>query len=200
MSQNTPNETGTKPTAARRPTGLSVVVTIIVFVVAIVGPGYAVTTRGYLHTLPWVIGLAACILAIGWIGTVLVKVSRPIAKDGITIEVLSALVMASALYGLGVIAHDLYTALSLVTPGLFTKIGIGVGVLVVGLACFWLRSTRRALWGKTEVLAGMALPVHRAMDLPPDLTTYGPDFWVFTLTAGIYLVVRGLDNIKQAQK
>lgn len=62
-----------------------------------------------------------------------------------------------------------------------------------GAGLFYIRLHWRCMYGVSEAFAGLTLSIHRALNTA-DVT---PEFAAFILTAGVYLVVRGLDNIHQ---
>jgi hypothetical protein len=78
-----------------------------------------------------------------------------------------------------------------------------VGVAVFGTAAFLVRLKRRSLYGTLEVVFGIMVGTttytrsfqHGVADLKADWTSTNLALGV--LTAGVYLVVRGLDNVHQ---
>jgi hypothetical protein len=73
-------------------------------------------------------------------------------------------------------------------------------VFTVGLVFFWFRLRARFIYGISEILAGVAFAVYRLAHevvtaLPSDKT-----FYFALLTASVYLIVRGLDNMHHAWK
>lgn len=68
----------------------------------------------------------------------------------------------------------------------------------IGSLLFWFRLRYRCLYGSTEASVGLLIAGYKylgtgaAYTIPSD-----PNFYLVVLTAGIYLVVRGLDNIHQ---
>ena len=80
---------------------------------------------------------------------------------------------------------------------------LAVGTLVVitaGLLFFWFRLRARFIYGASEALAGVAFAVHRLADEPVVFLPSDNSFYFAMLTAGVYLIVRGLDNMHQAWK
>lgn len=78
-------------------------------------------------------------------------------------------------------------------------------VFGAGFFLFKFREWDRSLYGLTEVFCGMFVPAYKlfsnhSMAIEVGLETLNFDFYIFALTAGVYLVVRGLDNINQGQK
>jgi hypothetical protein len=71
---------------------------------------------------------------------------------------------------------------------------------VVGGVFFFFRLRQRLIYGATEAVAGVTIAAHR-MSVEPTLgLPTETSFYFAVLTAGIYLVVRGLDNMHQAVK
>ena len=108
-----------------------------------------------------------------------------------------SLLVSLAVYSMGVAALDGFAKLP-ITPGFWTLAIVGAATLIVGISAFIVRSWNRTLWGLTEVAAGVGLPVYRASET--SLETFNAEFAIFALTAGVYLIVRGLDNMSQGRK
>ncbi len=73
-------------------------------------------------------------------------------------------------------------------------------VFVTGLILFWFRLRCRATYGFTEVLVGVSIASYKYVEVSAYTNTALPvdlNFLIALLTAGVYLVVRGLDNIQQ---
>lgn len=75
-----------------------------------------------------------------------------------------------------------------------------LAVFTVGLLFFWFRLRARFIYGVSEALAGVAFAVHRLSHEPVIALPSDNSFYFAMLTAGVYLVVRGLDNMHQAWK
>lgn len=71
---------------------------------------------------------------------------------------------------------------------------IAVYVLVGGAVLFWFREKARRCYGATEVIVGMAIAAYKIPQTPDIQETF-----IIAMTGGLYLVVRGLDNIKQGK-
>ena len=103
-------------------------------------------------------------------------------------------------YAVAATLKDIY--LWLQSPSLSRNEAIGVGValtLVLGAALFYFRLRLRSVYGMTEALVGMAVAGHR-VSTEIDRASSDPGFYLAVLTAGVYLVVRGFDNIHQGAK
>ena len=71
---------------------------------------------------------------------------------------------------------------------------------VLGAGFFYFRLRQRLLYGATEALAGIAVAAHRTSVEPGTGLPSETGFYFAVLTAGVYLVVRGLDNMHQAYR
>jgi hypothetical protein len=99
------------------------------------------------------------------------------------------------LYSTGVLLTDI--ALSLYTTATVTKtraiITFTSITFFAGSGLFYFRLRYRALYGLTEAIVGLTAAARFASTMDPRTRDAG--FYLATLTAGVYLVVRGLDNI-----
>lgn len=102
-------------------------------------------------------------------------------------------------YGVVLCAKGVLTVLWVNTASiwLFSWLA-GIATLVVGGVFFCMRLKWRATYGFTEVTAGIYFAFYRAFvekgNVPESL-----EFYFAVLAGGIYLVVRGLDNIHQGK-
>ena len=76
----------------------------------------------------------------------------------------------------------------------------GLMTISVGALFFWFRLKQRFLYGLSEVLVGVGVGMHRVTLEQWSGVPESTGFYIALLTAGIYLVVRGLDNMHQAQR
>ncbi|MDB5987233.1 MAG: hypothetical protein JWR16_2286 [Nevskia sp.] len=104
---------------------------------------------------------------------------------------------AAAYYALGAALKDASVWLKASSSsGALTVPGTILATLGAGLALFYFRLYLRSLYGLTEVMVGLAIAAMRvAGDTAPAFES--PAYLLALLTAGVYLVVRGLDNIHQ---
>lgn len=72
--------------------------------------------------------------------------------------------------------------------------------VIVGVCFFWFRLRQRLLYGLSEALVGVAITIHRAGLEKAVAIPLDSSFYYAILTAGVYLLVRGLDNMHQAAK
>ncbi|MBV9989066.1 MAG: hypothetical protein JO301_15410 [Chitinophagaceae bacterium] len=71
-----------------------------------------------------------------------------------------------------------------------------ITTLFLGVFLWYFRLKRRALYGLTETMIGLTVAALRASSEKED-NLNSPEFYLALLTAAIYLVVRGFDNIHQ---
>lgn len=105
--------------------------------------------------------------------------------------------VGAAYYVVGVAIKDGYFTLQVLDLDRNGKIGLAVCVtLAAGLALFFFRLKLRSTYGVTEAAVGLVVAGSRvASDL--DKLGSDPALYLTVLTAGVYLVVRGLDNVQQ---
>lgn len=75
---------------------------------------------------------------------------------------------------------------------------VSLAVLMLGACFFWARLRLRFVYGATEAGLGISFAAHRygaesSISLPSET-----GFYFAVMTAGVYLVVRGMDNMHQA--
>jgi hypothetical protein len=105
----------------------------------------------------------------------------------------AVLVMGVGYFSIGVALKDIFFWLRSILPiGQFTALL----TLPAGLILFFFRLKFRAVYGLTETLVGMVIAAQRASDVGV-IALDNRNFYLAVLTAGVYLVVRGLDNIHQ---
>lgn len=74
---------------------------------------------------------------------------------------------------------------------------VALGTLVVGMLLFVIRLKWRCLYGASEAVVGVAVASQRFYHDAVTTNTPAPFLVLAILTAGVYLVVRGADNIHQ---
>jgi hypothetical protein len=122
--------------------------------------------------------------------TVTVVISILLALAGILVVGLGSWVMPAGLSAIELL-RNLSSKAWLVTA-------TTLGTLVIGIAFFVFRLFQRFLYGATEAIAGTAVAAHRISIEPGTNLPSETGFYFAVLTAGVYLIVRGLDNIHQA--
>lgn len=108
---------------------------------------------------------------------------------------LAAFIVSGAILGVAVIVRWCYLGLkggSL--PGTQTGIGVAIAVLFFGFLLFMFRLRFRVCYGLTEIFAGMLVAFLQVQPLSTGAATFNLALGITLLTAGVYLVVRGLDN------
>lgn len=83
--------------------------------------------------------------------------------------------------------------------GIFRPMFGAVITLLLGVSLFGFRKGARGLYGLTEVVAGVSIAAYRISTENTDLLNASPEIYIALLTAGVYLVVRGLDNMEQGK-
>jgi hypothetical protein len=68
---------------------------------------------------------------------------------------------------------------------------------VIGLLLFGFRSQFRCLYGISEVVAGLVVAQSQVLAIAPGIALLNSAVLLPLLTAAVYLVVRGLDNMKE---
>lgn len=125
------------------------------------------------------------------------KVSLPIQ---VGVNLLAVSILSPFYYAVGVVLKDTWlwarilpndTAARQIAP----RVIVAVGILAVGTALFWLRLRIRAVYGATEVVVAVVIALAQTRQQSLSAVATNPQIALALLTASIYLVVRGLDNI-----
>lgn len=77
---------------------------------------------------------------------------------------------------------------------------VSAAVLLAGMGLYWFRVRFRAVYGLTEVLVGISVASYKYIEASKGAhptVSANPSLLIALLTAGVYLVVRGLDNMQQ---
>jgi hypothetical protein len=120
----------------------------------------------------------------------------------------ASLALSATLTGLGmgvlVVGKALVTFVAAIqrhATGKFVMVALTAGAtILVGAAFFYFRLKQRFVYGATEVAAGIVVAAHRVSLEPEVGVPSDTSFYFAFLTAGVYLVVRGLDNMHQGFK
>lgn len=154
--------------------------------------GYALVVHGRSTPMQLAIVLfalgAICLLVLSLVER-LVKVPRWIEIAALTPALLSF--FGACFGGAFLLLERLVLATLGSQPGL-----LALGVFVAGLAAYGFRQYASALYGLSELALGVLIGTQRL--LPANLSaplTSQIDVALATVTAGVYLVVRGCDNI-----
>ncbi len=106
-------------------------------------------------------------------------------------------VIMLSLYSITVDAADWVHSPNL-NAHIVNMLSLGI-VLVSGYSLFLFRKKYRSIYGSTEILIGVVIAMHNAQSLF-ERGNLDPTLFFAFITAGIYLVVRGLDNIHEGNK
>ncbi|WP_156362535.1 hypothetical protein [Xylophilus sp. Leaf220] len=87
-----------------------------------------------------------------------------------------------------------------VAPNYKTAIPVALGAFTIGLGCYFIRRKYRRIWGATEIVAGIAIVVYRTYTKNYSANLMDAEYFIAFITAGIYLMVRGFDNLEQGAK
>jgi hypothetical protein len=93
---------------------------------------------------------------------------------------------------------DTYRSLLAFRFRTWLTVAAGVVTLAIGSLFFWFRLRQRFLYGTSEAFAGAAVAAHRLSIEPGQGVPGDGGFYFAVLTAGVYLVVRGIDNMHTA--
>jgi hypothetical protein len=117
----------------------------------------------------------------------------------VVIWTIPVLPIAATIYGIVAFAIDLISWLANTLTERNVSVAAGViGTGVTGVILFYFRLKIRCLYGCSEVLVGLLVAGARLnAETIPSLNA---PILIALLTAGAYLVVRGLDNIHQGMK
>lgn len=120
----------------------------------------------------------------------------------VALGVLSALLFGTVLTGYLLGGADLgrtaYVWLS--DPTVDRRHAAAAVMLLVGASgfvLFWFRLIARACYGAVEVLVGLYVALAQIQNVAPGRPVIQESVLLGLLTAGVYLVVRGLDNVHQ---
>lgn len=91
-------------------------------------------------------------------------------------------------------------ASSNITSSYKTSMLAGAATFIFGLLFFLIRTIWRVTYGISEIIAGVCIASYRAFGTKEWLISVNMDLYLVVLTAGVYLVVRGLDNVSQGIK
>lgn len=103
-------------------------------------------------------------------------------------------------YGLWVALKDGYVWVQHQSPprGFFVTL-IGISVVVVGYALFLFRLRARFFFGMTEAVTGLVIAL-RNIPSDADPVLWSSEIFLVMLTAGVFLIVRGFDNMHTGLK
>ncbi len=118
----------------------------------------------------------------------------------IALSMLFSFMFFLVLYSIGLCVKELLSILwSDITRTWQYSLAVGFITLIVGGVLFIIRLKWKATYGLTEVMVGILIASHRAYSQNGSLDGASAEFYLAILAGGIYLVVRGLDNIYQGR-
>jgi hypothetical protein len=134
----------------------------------------------------------------GWIRSKRGRPSRNQVAQFLVLLIAVPVLGGPVYYGLFATMADLYRLLLPVRQASLGASMVAALAMVAGLALFWLRLRVRLVYGLSEVMVGLAIAAWRGYGETTSGVPSTPEFYLAILTASIYLVVRGLDNMHQA--
>jgi hypothetical protein len=164
---------------------------------------YAVWHRTFSEFIVGV-SVPAIVLTMGWVGSALAAWRRWTDWKEIAGYIILVLIIVPIIsifyYSVGVFLKDLWlwtrTLPSDTTAKLIgSRALVGVGTLGFGAALFWFRLRMRAIYGTTEVVVAIVIALAQTRQHTLSSLATNPQLALALLTASLYLVVRGLDNI-----
>jgi hypothetical protein len=176
------------------------VIVVILSVWAIV---HAIQTRTkedfwrYSLSIAMIIGMIMLFVAIGTWFTERPKISVGEAL-AILIVALIAIVFASAFYyAIGASIKDLFFWIRDIDTLYLKAISASLLVLIAGSLLFYFRLRFRSIYGVTEAFVGIAVAMQQTISTPTGSHALTLEQFLPLLTASVYLVVRGFDNVHQ---
>jgi len=114
---------------------------------------------------------------------------------------LAAILSGILFYALGVTIKDAYLWLEASAPlKVFSPVLIGGVALGIGYLLFVFRARAPFVYGMTEVCIGVVVAILRIPDWSAAPTNWDSEIFIAMLSAGVYLVVRGFDNMNRGLK
>jgi hypothetical protein len=105
--------------------------------------------------------------------------------------------LSIAYYCLGATVKDVYLNIH-VSHSVKSSLIISLCTLGLSIALFSFRLSHRWLYGLSEIIVGVVIVNYRLSGDDSTISGHNADFYLAILTAGIYLIVRGLDNMHVA--
>jgi hypothetical protein len=175
----------------------SLVVIVMIVIVAIIHTirdrAFQEVWRGSLIWAVLILGIVVLVTVIGWI------MLRPRAHRFWIMQVLFAPLIAALLsffcYSIAVLLKDLFLWLRDPNTLSWRATAASLLVLLIGASLFYFRLRFRTIYGTSEVLIGVGIAMQRVVGTPKGAVALTTDVFLALLSASIYLVVRGCDNI-----
>jgi hypothetical protein len=148
---------------------------------------------------------AAIVAFIGFVGVAAHSIRHrrlpePVSLGLVLVGGLGGAAVVMVYLALGLSAYDAYRFISAsALSDTTTVLLVAFATLLSGVALFFFRLKRRCAYGLSETMVGLVVASQkfRADALAPSGQTPTTLMVLAILTAGVYLVVRGLDNIHQ---
>lgn len=126
---------------------------------------------------------------------------RRIVTTPIIVVVVSA-VLGLIYYSLGVVIWDLFNHWHEIREFLWPwqispAIVTALATLICGTILFFFRLKFRSMYGLTEAVIGVVVAISKIAPTMKGSATIDTEIYLAILTAGVYLVVRGMDNVHQ---
>jgi hypothetical protein len=154
--------------------------------------------------------ISAVILVFASIAGIVFLISepRPRFRDAalvVLVVLIGVPLVAAFYYACAAAIKDLYLFVRGVVSGLeyrsIAAVAFAAAIpVVMGSMLFYFRLRYRSVYGLSEALVGVFVSVYRMSNRSTDADSISPDFVLAILTASVYLVVRGFDNIHQGLK
>jgi len=111
----------------------------------------------------------------------------------------AAVGLGGILYSVGALMKDIYLWLHSVAASRTEFLVISSAALTLGLGWifFYFRLRLRCIYGLTEVVVGLLVAANHVVVSSEAATNDPASYYLLLVTAGVYLVVRGFDNIHQ---
>lgn len=167
-----------------------------------------VLNRPFVSSLLYSIGIAIVIFFIfGALVCLIDKSIKPVSIKGLIesiktsyLDVMLFFSLAFVYYTVGAAFHNLVIYLASPSSGHTATVLITTLITsIIGIVLFIFRLKSRLLYGVSEIFVGLFIASYRAATTDTDGYVQ-VEFLLALLTAGVYLVVRGMDNVHQAMK
>ena len=184
-------------------TGMPMWIQVLSLISSIISITYCIKTRSLEDFIKYgsyiIFGIFIVIVLILIIGTIRNGFIKPTWKGiflGVPTIVVLLIFMGISNYAFFVVIKDIF--LWLKSPSISKTSAVILTALLtlgVGSILFYFRLRMRAIYGLTEAAIGIVVAGNRAITQIDQFTS--SDFYLAILTASVYLIVRGFDNIHQ---
>jgi len=185
------------PQAVRRVNDVFTIVGILLF--AALGVISSVQSNTFEYPLGIALGLGICMygfLVIQWRLNGVPRLKQAFLLLLVLVP-LTVTLVGFFYYGVWSSLKHTYSTLRGALPSSMFSYGLTViATLALGVLLFLFRLRARFFYGVTEAVVGVAVAVHKVPFGASDPVTWDSTIYLALLTAGVYLVVRGLDNMR----